>query len=177
MIGTGALIAAGAVAAVIAVNSRPTIPEGVAAVRPFDLASYLGKWYEIARFDFGFEKNGLSHVTAEYTLDGNGRIMVVNRGYDPHTKRWKVARGKARLVGADDEAMLKVSFFGPFYAGYNVVAIDRHYRYALVVGRNRDYLWLLSREKDMPDRVAREYLDKAAGMGFDLSRVVWTEQK
>lgn len=55
--------------------------------------------------------------------------------------------GKAVFVEEPDVAMLKVSFFGPFYSGYNVAALDPDYKYALVIGRNLDYMWLL-RAKD-----------------------------
>jgi apolipoprotein D and lipocalin family protein len=32
------------------------IPEGIEAVKGFDVQRYLGKWYEIARFDHSFER-------------------------------------------------------------------------------------------------------------------------
>ena len=82
---------------------------------------YLGKWYEIARLDYRFEKN-LDNTTAEYSL--NGSIRVVNRGYDTKKNKWKQATGKSKFVDDDKTARLKISFFGPFYAGYNVIAID-----------------------------------------------------
>ena len=37
-------------------------------------------------------------------------------------------------------AALKVSFFGPFYAAYNVIALDENYQYALIAGKDLDYL-------------------------------------
>ena len=36
-------------------------------VKNFDLKSYMGRWYEIARFDHRFER-GMTDVTATYTL-------------------------------------------------------------------------------------------------------------
>ena len=57
-----------------------TIPKGANAVEPFDKERYLGKWYEIARMDFKFERN-LIKTTAEYSLNENGIIRVVNQGY------------------------------------------------------------------------------------------------
>ena len=38
-------------------NSCSTIPKNAQAVKPFDKEKYLGKWFEIARLDFKFEKN------------------------------------------------------------------------------------------------------------------------
>lgn len=152
-----------------------TIPKGAQAVTPFSAQKYLGTWYEIARFDFYFER-GLNKTTANYSMNKDGSIKVVNRGYDAAKGKWKEATGKAKFVGADDVAMLKVSFFGPFYAGYNVVALDAEYRYALVIGKNTDYMWLLSREKSMPREVIDQYLAVARKIGFDTSRLLWVEQ-
>src|SRR3954468_4894866 len=96
--------------------SCSTIPKGAVAVKPFDKEQYLGKWYEIARLDFKFERD-LNNTTAEYSLNKNGTIRVENRGYNIKKQKWEKAIGKAKFVRADDIAMLEVSFFGPFYAG------------------------------------------------------------
>lgn len=168
---------AGIVAALFAANQmRRTIPAGVKAVTGFDAGRYLGTWYEIARLDYKWER-GLSHVTATYSLNGDGSIRVNNQGFDPSKREWRSAIGKAKFVGTPDTAMLKVSFFGPFYAGYNVAAIDDAYRYALVMGRNLNYLWLLSREKTMEETIAQSYLRQARESGYDISKIVWTQQE
>jgi apolipoprotein D and lipocalin family protein len=151
-----------------------TIPEGLKAVSPFDKAKYLGKWYEIARLDFKFEKD-LDNTTAEYSLNNNGSIKVVNRGYNTKTKEWKTAIGKAKFVKDDKVAMLKVSFFGPFYSGYNVIAIDKEYKYALIAGKNLKYLWILSRETTIPDDVKKNYLELAQRAGFKINELVWVK--
>lgn len=172
-IGAGILVAAGVVACI---TSCRTIPKGIKAISNFQKDRYLGKWYEIARFDFRFEKN-MSRVTAEYSVNNDGTIRVKNSGYDNKKYRQKESVGKAKFVGSEDIAMLKVSFFGPFYAGYNVIAIDENYQYALVCGKNRDYLWLLSREKTMPDSIKNQYLDIARNAGFDVTELLWTQQQ
>lgn len=168
-----ALAVAGGAAAWI-LSRRKTIPEGVKAVSPFDLDRYLGKWYEIARFDYRFER-GLSHATAKYSRKEDGSIKVVNKGRKKSGKKTKVV-GRAVPAGPENTGMLKVSFFGPFYAGYNVIAIDPQYQYALVAGQSRDYLWILSREKTIPDDVRESYLQKARELGFEVEKLVWPEQ-
>jgi len=160
---------------VAALKSCKTIPTGAVGVKPFDSKKYLGKWYEIARMDFRFEKN-LNNTTAEYAYNPNGTIKVVNRGYNYTTGKWKQATGKAKFMGDSNEAKLKVSFFGPFYAGYNVIALDNDYRYALIAGKNLDYLWLLSREKTIPGNIQHNYLQKARELGYDTAKLVWVKQ-
>jgi apolipoprotein D and lipocalin family protein len=159
---------------IITFGGCETIPKGAVAVRPFEKEKYLGKWYEIARFDFYFERD-LNNVTATYSLKPNGSIKVLNRGYNYKTMNWKEALGKAKPAGLADEGKLKVSFFGPFYSAYNIIALDKEYKYALVAGKNLDYLWILAREKSIPDNIRQEYLQIAQSIGFDTSTLIWTE--
>ena len=169
-------IAGVAVAAIaLSFSSCVSIPDGATAVRPFQKEKYLGKWYEIARFDFRFEK-GLDHVTATYSKLDENTIRVDNKGFDVKNQKWKESVGKAKLAGNSDEARLKVSFFGPFYAGYNVIALDPDYKDAMVAGNNLSYLWLLSREKTMPAVIREKYLKQAEALGYDTSRLIWTNQ-
>ena len=153
-------------------SSCSTIPNGVIAVKPFDKERYLGKWYEIARIDFKYERD-LNNTTAEYTLNSNGTIKVDNKGYNPKNGEWKQAVGKAKFVGDENIAMLKVSFFGPFYSGYNVIALDPDYRYALVAGASFKYLWILSRETSIPDDIKNKYLKIAKDFGYNTSDLLW----
>ena len=156
-------------------HSCRTIPRGVSAVDNFDKEKYLGKWFEIARLDYLFEKH-LNNVTAEYSLENNGTIKVVNRGYNFKKQKQEKSVGKAKFADADTVGKLKVSFFGPFYAGYNVIAIDEAYKYALVAGKNHKYLWLLSREKTMPENIKQEYLSIAKKAGYHVDDLVWVAQ-
>ena len=71
--------------------------------------------------------------------------------------------------------MFKVSFFRPFYSGYNVIAIDSAYRYALVAGNNLSYLWILSRETTIPEDIKQNYLKTAEMFGFKTSLLLWIE--
>lgn len=157
-----------------ALFSCRTIPKGAEAVKPFDKARYLGNWYEIARLDFKFERN-LNNTTANYSLNSNGTIRVVNQGFDTLEGKWKQATGKAKFVGDENIAMLKVSFFGPFYSGYNVIAIDDGYKYALVSGKNLKYLWILSRETVIPESIKTQYLKIAQEIGYNTSDLIWVE--
>lgn len=149
------------------------IPDGAEPVRPFDLSRYLGGWYEIARLDHAFER-GLTDVTAQYSLRDDGTVQVINRGYDPKTQKWKQAEGTARFIGDPRTGRLKVSFFGPFYGAYNIIALDRtHYAWALVCGPDTDYLWILARSPKLDDGVVENLLNIARKAGFDTEKLIW----
>ncbi|WP_440135518.1 lipocalin family protein, partial [Chitinophaga sancti] len=161
------LAGAGVVAGLVLYKSLTSvsIPRGAKAVSPFDAEKYLGKWYEIARLDYKFEKN-MNNVTATYSKNENGTIRVDNKGYNYKNQEWKESVGKAKFVGSPEVGRLKVSFFGPFYAGYNVIAVDDDYRYALVVGDNLNYMWILGRDTEIPEHIRENYLELARQIGF-----------
>ena len=151
------------------------IPDGVQAVDGFDAERYLGTWYEVARLDHSFER-GLSRVTATYAARDDGGIDVLNRGYDEEDGEWREARGRARFVGPRDVASLEVSFFGPFYGGYNVIDLDPGYTIALVAGPNRDYLWILSRDPTPAPADVERLVARARSLGFDTSGLIYVSQ-
>ncbi|MFT5131972.1 MAG: apolipoprotein D and lipocalin family protein [Gammaproteobacteria bacterium] len=151
------------------------VPDGVEPVRGFELDRYLGRWYEIARLDHSFER-GLSKVTADYSLRDDGGVKVINRGYDAEKRKWDEAEGKAYFIGAKDVGQLKVSFFGPFYGAYNIVELDKDgYGYALVVGPDLDYLWILSRTPTLPQTVIDELVVKAKSLGFATDKLLFVQ--
>lgn len=149
------------------------IPDTVEPIKGFEKSRYLGKWYEIARLDHSFER-GLQNVTAEYSLRGDGGIRVVNRGFSPESNAWKESVGKAYFVGDPGTGRLKVSFFGPFYGGYNIIELDKkNYSYALVCGPDKSYLWILAREPRLEESVKVELIQKAKTYGFSTDALIF----
>lgn len=151
------------------------IPEGTQAVTGFDLDRYLGHWYEIARLDHSFEE-GLDCVTADYSLRDDGGVKVVNAGVNLETGESSVADGKAYFIGEPSVARLKVSFFGPFYGGYNVLELDPDYRHALVAGPNRDYLWILARTPTISQDTYQGLVERAAELDFAVDDLIKVKQ-
>jgi apolipoprotein D and lipocalin family protein len=151
------------------------LPDGIEPVSELDLGRYKGTWYEIARLDHSFEQ-GLSNVTAEYSLNQDGSIAVINRGYSAEEGAWQVADGHAVPVEDSAAGHLKVSFFGPFYASYVVFRLDEDYQTAYITGYNRDYLWLLARSPRVDDQTIREFKKVAREKGFDLSELIMVDQ-
>ena len=150
------------------------IPKGAKAIQNFESKKYLGKWYEIARFDYRFERN-MNNVTATYSLKDNGNIKVDNKGFDYVKNEWKESIGEAKFVNEPTEARLKVSFFKPIWAGYNVIDLDENYKYALVAGNNLDYLWILSREKTISESFKQRFLEKAKKLGYKTENLIWVK--
>ena len=148
------------------------LPGGVTPVTGFELERYLGTWYEIARLDHRFER-GLTHVTADYSMREDGGVRVINRGFNSKEQKWEEAEGKAYVMDDAATGRLKVSFFGPFYGGYNIIELDKQdYQYSLVSGPNYSYLWILSRTPQLQPDIVRQLVQRAKDLGFDTSSLI-----
>jgi len=154
-----------------------TAPQGIQPVDNFDLDRYLGTWYEIARLDHRFER-GLSQVSATYSKRSDGGVDVINRGFNSQANKWKEAKGRAYFIGEPDVARLKVTFFWPFYGGYNVIELDQeNYSYALICGPNKKYLWILARTKELDASIKEALISKAKALGFNTSELILVKQE
>lgn len=169
----GALVLAPATLLTACAANAP--PPGVTPVSPFELPRYQGLWFEIARLDNWFER-GLSDVTARYTPQADGSIEVINRGYDASAGRWREAHGRALPTAGPNTGSLKVSFFGPFYGGYHVAALDADYQWALVIGAGLDYCWLLARTRTLSAPLRETITLQARSLGVDTASWVWVPQ-
>ena len=133
-------------------------------VPSFDLARYMGTWYEIARYDHPFER-GLAGVQARYELRPDGRIGVFNSGTDYRSGRCKRARGKA--CAGQVPGRLRVSFFWFFYSDYNVMELG---------GGSAKYLWVLSRTPTLPAHTLNRILRLAERRGYRTDRLLFVDQ-
>ncbi|MCF7823490.1 MAG: lipocalin family protein [Candidatus Marinimicrobia bacterium] len=145
------------------------------AVKNFELDKYLGTWYEIARLDHSFER-GMSNVTAHYSLREDGRVKVLNKGYRDNKSVWKSATGIAKFTGEPTRGALRVSFFRPFYGGYNIVELDEDYSYALVAGDSEKYLWILSRTPVLDPDHLEKILSRGQALGYRIEDLIWVDQ-
>ena len=139
-----------------------------------DLQKYLGRWYEIARYEQAFQKD-CEGVTADYSLRADGRLVVLNRCRKPGGKLSE-ARGRAKVVDGTANAKLKVSFFGPFYGDYWVLGHSDDYSWSIVGEGSGRYLWILHRQATPAETEVRELIDRAASLGYDTSMLRRTEQ-
>ena len=154
--------------------SSEHIDINTSTVKKLDIPRFMGKWYEIARYEHTFEK-GMTHVTAEYSLKPDGKIQVINKG---------IKNGKAKeIVGKAKQpnpieypGRLKVSFFLWFYSDYYVLELDNDYQYAIIGSSSDKYLWILSRTPELPKETLDKLLANIKQRGYDLSRLIFVEQ-
>lgn len=140
-----------------------------------DLSKYTGRWFEIARYPHRFEK-GCAGVTADYSLELDGTIAVINTCRQEDRGKIKTAQGWAKVVDTQSNAKLKVSFFWPFYGDYWILKLDPDYRYAIVGAPSRKYVWILSRTPTIPDELLGKLIQEICSFGYDPARLIITKQ-
>lgn len=151
-------------------------PGNVTPITGFEVERYMGTWYELYRLDHSFER-GLDNVTATYTLLDDNSVRVVNAGMreDGTTD---TAVGRALFQGDPTVGSLKVSFFGPFYGGYHIIALDKeNYDYAMVAGPTFNFLWILSRTPDLDQEIIDGLIEQAADSGFPTEELIEVDQR
>ena len=154
----------------------PTAPQ-------VDLYKYAGQWYEVARKPLYFQRVCDYNVTANYSLNEKGNIVVDNKCFSKNGKL-NQSIGEAFVKNAPKNSQLKVSFLPkiirwlPVGRGdYWILKLDENYQTALVGSPNKKYLWVLSRDPNIDQQILDEYLDYAKTLGFDLSDIIYTKQK
>lgn len=148
------------------------VPRGIEPVTGFDARLYMGRWYEIARLNHRFER-GMTDVTADYSLNEDGSVRVVNSGV--RSGRRKSVEGTARFKGDPEVASLAVSFFPGFPGGYHVFALDEGYQWAMISGPDRGYLWILARQPGMEEELYRQLVGIAEDRGFPVEGLIRVE--
>lgn len=146
-------------------------------VPALDVPRYMGTWHEIAKYPNWFQKKCVSSTQATYSLQGDGRVQVLNR-CKTDKGEWSEALGAARQIGGSTSAQLKVrfapewlSFIPMVWGDYWIIDLDSDYQWVVVSEPQREYLWILSRTPQMPAATYQALLTKLDKLGFDLKRL------
>ena len=158
----------------VAVQAQTAALQTVPSV---DVPRYMGTWHEVAKYPNWFQRKCASSTQANYSLQADGRLQVLNRCKNEKGE-WIEALGAARQVGGPTSAQLKVRFapawlsFIPLVWGdYWIIELDAEYQWVVVSEPRREYLWILSRTPQMPAATYQALLSKLDKQGFDLKRI------
>lgn len=139
-----------------------------------DVARYVGRWYEQFRYEASFEKD-MDEVSAEYFLNPNGTLKVVNRGRKADGS-FKQSVGVAKVVEPENNTKLKVSFFRPFYGNYWILDHGSGYDWSIVGEPSGRYLWVLTRDRHPSAQMLSMLKNRVQALGYDWSLVRITRQ-
>lgn len=166
----------------IVMNTNPLISEHTNQAFEFNLAHYLGRWYEQARLPNFFQKNCASSF-AEYSLNTDSTVKVYNfcNKFDGTSED---ITGKAKIYQKDPSGRSLIVSFNfindiiNFFAGVNyyIYYVDADYRYAIIGSPKKDTMWVLTREEILHADVLQNLVTKAQELGFDTSKIVFDKR-
>jgi apolipoprotein D and lipocalin family protein len=150
-------------------------------VKQVDLKQYIGKWYEIAKIPNSFQDQCDYGTTAEYKIDEDGDIIVINRCYEKDGNP-DVAEGLAKVVDRKTNAKLEVSFVSflgirPFWGDYWIIGLDENYKWAVIGTPSRKYGWILSRTQSLPDETMQKIFGILKSQNYNPEDFEMSKQK
>ena len=169
--------------AVVGAVAAPPSAAPLQTVPTLDLPRYMGTWHEVAKYPNRFQRDCVADTSADYQLQPNGTVRVVNRCRQADG-RFKEAVGQARAVGGPGTATLEVRFapaclawLPAVWGDYWVIDLDPAYQLVAVSEPQREYLWVLSRTPVVDAQAYEALLARLAARGFDPGKLERTLQQ
>ena len=158
----GIVILAGC--SVMPVTNVPTAPS-------VDINRFMGDWYVIAHIPTALEKQAYNAVES-YSYRGDGIVDTTfsfrKGGFDG---KEKVYHPTGFIQPNTNNTVWRMQFLWPLKADYRVVYLDDSYA-TTIIGRNqRDYVWIMAREPELPEAVYATLVDRVADAGYDVSGI------
>ncbi|XP_037785848.1 apolipoprotein D-like [Penaeus monodon] len=145
----------------------------------FNLPEYLGRWYEIQKFDNPFQL-GMECVTADYTPIDSSSINVYNNGVDSDGSFIGIV-GNASLIDPNFPAEFELNFSGRPAGRYNVLETD-YVTFSAVYACTQldifkqEFAWVLARTPQLTPEVLQQAKDVFAAFDIDVTNFQPTDQ-
>ena len=156
--------------------------EPLATIAALDVPRYMGRWYELAKFPNWFQRKCVGDTRAEYSLQPDGGLQVINR-CRMENGEWNEAVGAARQVGGASSPKLEVrfapawlSFIPAVWGNYWIIDLDPEYQLVAISEPKREYLWVLSRNPQVGQDVYEGLMQRLRLLGFDTRKLETTKQ-
>ncbi|XP_063992620.1 apolipoprotein D-like [Diachasmimorpha longicaudata] len=153
----------------------------VETIPTFEVEKYTGKWYEQFRYFAIFELGGKC-VTANYSLNDDGTVKVVNAQVNSLTGSPSSIEGSARIVDANDPGKLEVRFsLSPVKGSYWILDTD-YESYSAVWScqgfliANTKFAWILTRDRNPSEAVIDKAKDAFRKYGINVDLFQKTNQ-
>ena len=166
---TIALAGAAAVGGCASTSTASRPPVALAA--QVDLPRFMGDWYVISNIPTVFEK-GAYNAKDSYRLDADGTVVTTYSYNDGDFS------GPAKTLGSrgfvepgSHNAVWGQQYVWPFKADYRIAYVSPDYRYTVIAREKRDYVWIMSRQPQMPVADYERLTALVAAQGYDISKL------
>lgn len=143
----------------------------IRTAKQVDIDRFMGKWYVIGNMPTFIEKEAYNAVET-YRLDDKGRVATTfsfrKGGFDGERK---VYHPKGFIRDNESNAVWGMQFVWPVKAEYVIVYVNESYTQTIIGRSKRDYVWIMAREPQIPEKDYRFMLELLKKEGYDISKV------
>jgi len=143
----------------------------VPVVDHVDIDKFMGDWYVIAHIPTFIEKIAYNAVET-YALNADGTIATTftfnKGGFDGPQK---IYRPKGFVVPNTGNAEWGMQFIWPIKAQYKISYLDSSYTNTIIARDALDYVWLMSRDKNLSEAEIIRFTELIKSMGYNVDNV------
>ncbi|RZL49154.1 MAG: hypothetical protein EOP00_07535 [Pedobacter sp.] len=143
-------------------------------VAKVDMKKYAGTWYSLYSIPTIFDK-GSRETTTKYTLNKEGYFNVLTTYKKPNDEKIYSRESKMFPPENGSNGELKAQFIWPIKVDYWIIELADDYSYVVVGHPDRKFLFIMSRNKKIPQKVHDEILARCKAKGYDVAKL--TSQK
>lgn len=152
--------------------------KGLQPVGSLDLKDILGQWYVIETIPSRFEI-GCSNSVENYALRTDSKIDV-NFTCDKEGKKPLRLSQVATILDNTNNSTWRIRFllwgFIPLHFPYVITDFDKEKEYVVVGYPSREYVWIMSRSKQIENSTLEKIHKKLISEGYDLNKLVRIKQ-
>tara|TARA_Y100001970_G_scaffold236880_1_gene296937 strand:- start:115 stop:633 length:519 start_codon:yes stop_codon:yes gene_type:complete len=144
--------------------------ENMVPIKYLDIKEFMGVWYVIASIPTFLER-GAINPTEKYSLNPDGTVSTefsYLRQADGHERNFK---SKAFIKKGTGNAVWGMQFLWPIKADYRIVYLSPDKRVVVIARQKRDYLWIMSREKEINEDELAVLVNFSKDLGYDVSKI------
>jgi len=146
-------------------------PDPIRTESSVDLDRFMGDWWVIANIPTFIEKDAWNALET-YELrkpDVVDTTFSFNKGGPDGERKEYTPVGFVREDTGN--AVWGMRFVWPFKAEYRIVYVNENYTETIIGRRKRDYVWIMARDKDLPEDRVQALIDMAVEAGYDRAAI------
>ena len=140
-----------------------------------DLKTFMGDWHVLGNIPTSVEE-GCHNALEQYQLKDDGNVAITfscsKHSFDA-PREVSQFTGIIQNPGVNSEWKVRMKFLGfiPVKLPYLVIDLAADGSYTVIGYPSREYVWIMAREKTMPEQTWNEILGRLKDQGYDLSKI------
>ncbi|WP_070987231.1 lipocalin family protein [Halofilum ochraceum] len=143
-------------------------PDDFPRAERVDLDRFVGTWYVIAHIPPDATSNAYNSIE-RYERVGEDRIRTVftyrDGGFDGERERMEMT---GFVQAGTSNAIWAMQPFWPLRLENTISYVDPDYRTTIVARSKRDWVWIMARTPEIPEREYEELVARVEALGYDL---------